>query len=90
MQPENIQNVQNVLDVLDILDVLNVLNVSAVTLVQAGTELEFKTQQPKGKNFIKLLKDSLSVGGNPKMCPKPCPSVFYSVNPIETFGSQIV
>ena len=31
----------------------------------------------------------MSVGGNPKMCPKPCPSVFYSANPIETFGSQI-
>ena len=31
----------------------------------------------------------MSVGGNPKICPKPCPSVFYNVNPIETFGSQI-
>ena len=36
-----------------------------------------------------MLKDSLSIGGNPKICPKPCPSVFYNVNPIETFGSQI-
>ena len=31
----------------------------------------------------------MSVGGNPKICPKPCPSVFYNVNPIETLGSQI-
>ena len=31
----------------------------------------------------------MSIGGNPKICPKPCPSVFYNVNPIETFGSQI-
>ena len=31
----------------------------------------------------------MSIGGNPKICPKPCPSVFYDVNPIETFGSQI-
>ena len=31
----------------------------------------------------------MSVRGNPKICPKPCPSVFYSVNPIETFGSHI-
>ena len=23
------------------------------------------------------------------MCPKPCPSVFYNVNPIETLGSQV-
>ena len=23
------------------------------------------------------------------MCPKPCLSVFYNVNPIETFGFQI-
>ena len=31
----------------------------------------------------------MSIRGNPKICPKPCPSVFYNVNPIETFGSQI-
>ena len=31
----------------------------------------------------------MSVGGNPEICPKPCPSVSYNVNPIETFGSQI-
>ena len=31
----------------------------------------------------------MSVGGNPNICPKACPSVFYNVNPIETFGSQI-
>ena len=31
----------------------------------------------------------MSVGGNPKISPKPCPSVFYNVNPIETFSSQI-
>ena len=23
------------------------------------------------------------------MCPKPCPSVYYGANPIETFDSQI-
>ena len=31
----------------------------------------------------------MSIGGNPKICPKPCPSVSYNVNPIEVFGSQI-
>ena len=31
----------------------------------------------------------MSVRGNPEICPKPCPSVSYNVNPIETFGSQI-
>ena len=31
----------------------------------------------------------MSIGGNPRICPKPCPSVFCSVNPIETFRSQI-
>ena len=31
----------------------------------------------------------MSIRGNPKICPKPCPFVFYNVNPIETFGSQI-
>ena len=31
----------------------------------------------------------MSIGGNPKICPRPCPSVSYNVNPIETFGSQI-
>ena len=30
----------------------------------------------------------MSIGGNPEICPKPCPSVFYNVNPIETFGFQ--
>ena len=30
----------------------------------------------------------MSIGGNPEICPKPCPSVFYNVNPIETFRSQ--
>ena len=31
----------------------------------------------------------MSVGGNPEICPKPCPSVSYNVNPIETFRFQI-
>ena len=30
----------------------------------------------------------MSIGGNPEICPKPCPSAFYNVNSIETFGSQ--
>ena len=50
---------------------------------------ELKTQQPEGRKLNKLLKDSLSVRGNPEICPKPCPSVSYNVNPIETFGFQI-
>ena len=56
-------------------------------LAQAVQKLSLN-QQPEGENLNKLLKDSLSSGGNPKICPKPCPSVFYNVNPIETFGSQ--
>ena len=31
----------------------------------------------------------MSLRGNPEICPKPCPSISYNVNPIETFGSQI-
>ena len=31
----------------------------------------------------------MSIRGNPKICPIPCPSVSYNVNPIEIFGSQI-
>ena len=31
----------------------------------------------------------MSIRGNPEICPKPCPSASYNVNPIETFGSQI-
>ena len=31
----------------------------------------------------------MSIRGNPEICPKLCPSVFYNVNPIETFGFQI-
>ena len=30
----------------------------------------------------------MSIRGNPRICTKPCPSVFYDVNPIETFGFQ--
>ena len=32
----------------------------------------------------------MSTGDNPKICPKPCPSVSYNVNPIENFSSQII
>ena len=31
----------------------------------------------------------MSVRGNPKICPKPCPSVSFNINPIEILGSQI-
>ena len=31
----------------------------------------------------------MSIRGNPEICPKPCLSVSYNVNSIETFGSQI-
>ena len=31
----------------------------------------------------------MSIRGNPEICPKPCPSVSYNVNPIETFRFQI-
>ena len=31
----------------------------------------------------------MSIGGNPEICPNPCPSVSFNVNPIEIFGSQI-
>ena len=50
---------------------------------------ELKTQQPEGKKLIKLLEDSLSIRDNPKICPKPCPSVSFNVNLIEILGSQI-
>ena len=55
----------------------------------SSAKLELKTQQPEGQKLNKLLKDSLSIRGNPEICPKPCPSVSYNVNPIEIFGSQI-
>ena len=51
--------------------------------------LSLKLNSLKVENLNKLLKDSLSVEGNPEICPNPCPSVSYNVNPIETFGSQI-
>ena len=31
----------------------------------------------------------MNVRDNPEICPKPCTSVSYNVNPIETFGFQI-
>ena len=31
----------------------------------------------------------MSIGGNPEICPKPCPSVSHNVNSIENVGSQI-
>ena len=30
----------------------------------------------------------MSIRGNPKRCPKPCPSVSFTVNPIEISYSQ--
>ena len=51
--------------------------------------LNLKLNSLKVKKLNKLLKDSLSIGGNPEICPKPCPSVSYNVNPIKTFEFQI-
>ena len=28
----------------------------------------------------------MSIGGNPKICPKPCPSVSFDLNPVEIPG----
>ena len=27
----------------------------------------------------------MSIGGTPKICPKPCPSVYFDLNPVEIF-----
>ena len=35
----------------------------------------------KLREFNKQLKDSLCVKGNPKICPKPCPSVSFCLKP---------
>ena len=48
-------------------------------IAQAVQDLNTKINSMKLKQFNKKLKDSLCVKGNPKICPKPCPSVSFSL-----------
>ena len=49
-------------------------------IAQAVQDLNTKINSLKLK-FNKQLKDSLSVKGNPKICPKPCPCVSFCLKP---------
>ena len=46
-------------------------------IAQAVQDLNTKINSMKLNSFNKQLKDSLCVKGNPKKCPKPCPSCFF-------------
>ena len=52
-------------------------------IAQAVQDLNTKLNSLKFSNSTKKLKNSLCIKGNPKLCPKPCPSVSFCLNPIE-------
>ena len=56
-------------------------------IAQAVQDLNTKINSMKTEQFNKQLKDSLSFKGNPKICPKPCPSVSFCLKPDKIEGN---
>ena len=47
-----------------------------------------KAEQPQSKLFNKQLEGSLSVKGNPKICPKPYPSAKFVVSHDDSYDVE--